>query len=125
MDLASEEYQVRERVQIVYCSKFDWLSFFLLVVFILLGTPGESFRPSADLPALQCIATVDEHGTADQSGLQVGDFLIEVSLLLDPVLHIHMKISYQACSLCQIHLVQQFAMVEAFSNNKTKKHLRA
>lgn len=47
-------------------------------------TPIEEFTPTPAFPALQYLESVDEGGVAWRAGLRMGDFLIEVSLDLQP-----------------------------------------
>ena len=62
------------------------------MLFVSLGTTGELFQPSLDLPALQYVAAMDNDSPAEQGGLQVGDFLIEVRFLqLNTLSYIRMK----------------------------------
>lgn len=44
-------------------------------------TPVEEFSPTPAFPALQYLESVDEGGVAWRSGLRMGDFLIEVSIV--------------------------------------------
>ena len=113
-----------EGVPILYYSMFDWLSDLcshgVPMVSTLLGMAGNSFRPSLELPALQYIANVEKDSPADQGGLQAGDFLIEVRLMLDALLYIRIQISYQVCIDVKNTLCNN-SMSWRHPNNKVKK----
>lgn len=45
-------------------------------------TPIEEFTPTPAFPALQYLESVDEGGVAWRAGLRMGDFLIEVVIII-------------------------------------------
>ena len=62
----------------------------------------KTFRPTVHVPGLQYVAKVDADSSADAAGLKEGDFLLEVSWCIDPLLcmYVCMYVHTLECLRC-------------------------
>lgn len=70
----------------------------------LAETPIEEFAPTPAFPALQYLESVDQGGVAWRAGLRTGDFLIEVTGVLQCVASLDLCYRYTHChhpSVCR------------------------